>query len=135
MGHPQVVAALLSLTLVVSGCANLRWSVQRSLREPGERIETFPELVWEDLPLHTSWKRDNAEMLLRFFQQRARPQQLDLEAHPLLRGGFIEAAPGELEAAPLLSALMDNANISPQQKHSRSALIPVELMIAFIERS
>lgn len=48
MGHPQIVAALLSLILAASGCANLRWSVQRSLRDPGERIETFPELVWQE---------------------------------------------------------------------------------------
>ncbi|MBW2267547.1 MAG: hypothetical protein JRH16_03135 [Deltaproteobacteria bacterium] len=48
MGHPQIIAAALSLTLALSGCANLRWSLQRSFRDPGERIETFPEIVWDE---------------------------------------------------------------------------------------
>jgi hypothetical protein len=30
-----------------------------------------PELIWEDLPVYTSLKRDNAEMLRRFFQHQA----------------------------------------------------------------
>ena len=48
MGHPQVIAAALSLLLALTGCANLRWNLQRSLRDPGERIVDFPELVWEN---------------------------------------------------------------------------------------
>ena len=48
MDHPKVVAWLLALTLVVPGCASLRWSVQRSFRDPGEKLETFPEAVWEE---------------------------------------------------------------------------------------
>ena len=48
MGHPKVVAAALSLLLAVSGCANLRWNLQRSLRDPGERIVDFPEIVWNE---------------------------------------------------------------------------------------
>ena len=48
MGHPQVIAAALSLMLAVTGCANLRWNLQRSLRDPGEKIVAFPEIVWQE---------------------------------------------------------------------------------------
>lgn len=47
MGHPKVVGAVLALVLA-SGCASLRWSVQKSLRDPGERLTDFPEVVWEE---------------------------------------------------------------------------------------
>jgi hypothetical protein len=47
------VAALIGLLLAVSGCANLRANVQRSLRSPGERIETFPEQVWDEYKCDT----------------------------------------------------------------------------------
>jgi hypothetical protein len=30
------------------GCAGLRWSLQKAVRDPGEQIESFPEAVWEE---------------------------------------------------------------------------------------
>lgn len=48
MGHSKIVPWLVALTLLASGCASLRWGVQKSLRDPGEKLETFPELVWEE---------------------------------------------------------------------------------------
>lgn len=48
MGHPKTVSALLALLLALNGCASLRWSVERALREPGERLSDFPEEVWEE---------------------------------------------------------------------------------------
>ncbi len=53
MGHPQVVAALVCVGIALSGCASLRWNVQRAIREPGERIEAFPEIVWEEYECDT----------------------------------------------------------------------------------
>ena len=48
MGHSKVVALLVASALLASGCAGLRWSLQKSLRSPGERLESFPEAVWEE---------------------------------------------------------------------------------------
>jgi len=48
LGHTKIVLWLVALMLLQSGCASLRWGVQKSLRDPGERLETFPELVWEE---------------------------------------------------------------------------------------
>ncbi len=48
MGDSKVIAAALSLLLALSGCATLRWNLQHSLRAPGERIEDFPEVVWNE---------------------------------------------------------------------------------------
>jgi hypothetical protein len=30
------------------GCASMRWSVVKQFRTPGESLETFPEIVWEE---------------------------------------------------------------------------------------
>ena len=54
MGDSKVVAAVarwMAAVLAVAlatGCASLRWSVQKSLREPGERLSDFPEVVWAE---------------------------------------------------------------------------------------
>ncbi len=47
MGHRKKVIALIALTLCV-GCATARWSVVKLFRDPGESLETFPEIVWEE---------------------------------------------------------------------------------------
>jgi len=47
VGHSKVVA-LLTASLLAAGCASLRWTMQKSLRNPGERLESFPEEVWEE---------------------------------------------------------------------------------------
>jgi hypothetical protein len=47
LGDSKVIA-LLSVLMLMLGCATLRWQIQKSLREPGEEIETFPEAVWEE---------------------------------------------------------------------------------------
>lgn len=48
MGHSKtLIAALVGLTLI-PGCASLRWTVQKALREPGEALTAFPEAVWEE---------------------------------------------------------------------------------------
>ena len=49
MGDSKVVVLCAALALLVAGgCASLRWSVQKSLRSPGEKLESFPELVWDE---------------------------------------------------------------------------------------
>ena len=48
MGHSKIVPWLVALLLLVPGCASVRWGLQKSFRDPGERLETFPELVWEE---------------------------------------------------------------------------------------
>jgi hypothetical protein len=35
------------------GCAGVRWSLQKTFREPGEEIEAFPEAVWEEYDCET----------------------------------------------------------------------------------
>ena len=47
MGHHKVIALAVSLSLAL-GCASTRWAVQKSLRQPGESLEDFPEAVWEE---------------------------------------------------------------------------------------
>jgi hypothetical protein len=37
----------IALALCV-GCATARWSVVKLFRDPGESLETFPEVVWEE---------------------------------------------------------------------------------------
>ena len=39
--------ALIAMALCV-GCATARWSVVKLFRDPGESLETFPEVVWEE---------------------------------------------------------------------------------------
>jgi hypothetical protein len=39
--------ALIALTLCV-GCAGARWSVVKLFRDPGESLDAFPEIVWEE---------------------------------------------------------------------------------------
>jgi hypothetical protein len=48
----STLAVVLALALG-PGCAGLRWSLQKSLRDPGERLETFPEVVWEEYDCDT----------------------------------------------------------------------------------
>lgn len=47
MGHSKIVA-LLTVLLLATGCASMRWSLQKFMRKPGERLESFPEEVWEE---------------------------------------------------------------------------------------
>jgi hypothetical protein len=47
LGHSKVVALLAAL-LLATGCASVRWSLHKSLRDPGEHLESFPEEVWEE---------------------------------------------------------------------------------------
>ncbi len=47
MGHSKIIA-LVTVLLLAMGCASMRWSLQKSLRDPGERLESFPEEVWEE---------------------------------------------------------------------------------------
>jgi hypothetical protein len=36
------------MLLLATSCASVRWSLQKSLREPGEHLESFPEEVWAE---------------------------------------------------------------------------------------
>ncbi len=47
MDHRKKMIALIALALCV-GCATARWSVVKLFRDPGESLETFPEVVWEE---------------------------------------------------------------------------------------
>ena len=47
MDHRKTLAALIALTLC-TGCAPARWSVVKQFRNPGEKLETFPEQVWDE---------------------------------------------------------------------------------------
>jgi hypothetical protein len=47
LDHPKVAAWLL-LVVLASGCAPLRWSAQKALREQGARLTAFPEAVAEE---------------------------------------------------------------------------------------
>jgi hypothetical protein len=48
VGHSKIVAALALAALCASGCASLRWSLAKSLRQPGEALADFPEEVWAE---------------------------------------------------------------------------------------
>ena len=48
MGHSPLVATGLLLALLATGCASLPGVVLRTLRRPGERIASFPEVVWQE---------------------------------------------------------------------------------------
>ncbi len=52
MGHSKIIA-LVTVLLLAMGCASMRWSLQKSLRDPGERLESFPEEVWEEYDCDT----------------------------------------------------------------------------------
>jgi hypothetical protein len=52
VGHQTAIALLLFLVLS-TGCASMRWAVQKSLRDPGEVITDFPEVVWEEYDCDT----------------------------------------------------------------------------------
>jgi len=52
VGHQKALALLLCLALC-SGCANLRWALQKSMRDPGEVLTDFPEVVWEQYDCDT----------------------------------------------------------------------------------
>ncbi len=45
MGHPKVAAACLLLVGFTTGCASLRWSIQKAARTEGTRLAAFPEEV------------------------------------------------------------------------------------------
>jgi hypothetical protein len=47
VGHSKVIA-LFTVLLLAMGCASMRWALQKSLRDPGERLESFPEEVWAE---------------------------------------------------------------------------------------
>jgi hypothetical protein len=49
MGHPKALALALVLALATAtGCASVRWWVQKSMRSPGEDLVDFPETVWKE---------------------------------------------------------------------------------------
>jgi hypothetical protein len=48
MGHPKIVTLVAAVLALATGCAGLRWSMQKSLRNPGEHLEAFPEAVWQE---------------------------------------------------------------------------------------
>ena len=45
MGLPKVAAACLLLASFATGCASLRWSMQKATRKEGSRLLEFPEAV------------------------------------------------------------------------------------------
>jgi hypothetical protein len=45
LGHPKIAAACLLLVALGTGCASLRWSVQKAVRTEGAQLATFPEQV------------------------------------------------------------------------------------------
>jgi hypothetical protein len=47
LDHRKKLAALAALALC-AGCATARWSVVQQFRTPGEKLETFPEQVWDE---------------------------------------------------------------------------------------
>jgi hypothetical protein len=48
LGDPKVAAACLLLASLATGCAPLRWGVQKAWREQGARLADFPEAVAEE---------------------------------------------------------------------------------------
>lgn len=42
------VATLLVALALASGCTSVYWAVKKSLRSPGEKLEDFPEKVWNE---------------------------------------------------------------------------------------
>ena len=48
MGDPKVAALGLLLASLATGCASLRWSVQKAMREEGAHLAAFPEAVAEE---------------------------------------------------------------------------------------
>jgi hypothetical protein len=48
LDHPKIAAACLLLGALATGCASLRWSVQKAVREEGARMTAFPEEVAEE---------------------------------------------------------------------------------------
>ena len=52
LGHSKVVA-LVTVLMLSLGCASLRWSLQKAFREEGDRLESFPEEVWEEYDCET----------------------------------------------------------------------------------
>ena len=47
MDHRKILATLAALTLC-AGCGTARWSVVKQFRTPGEKLDTFPERVWDE---------------------------------------------------------------------------------------
>ncbi len=47
MDHRKTLATLAALTLC-AGCGAARWSVVKQFRTPGEKLDTFPERVWDE---------------------------------------------------------------------------------------
>ncbi|MCH2171159.1 hypothetical protein MK489_10280 [Myxococcota bacterium] len=47
MGDSKVIAGLLAAVCAL-GCANLRWQVEKSLRQEGTVNRAFPEVVWDE---------------------------------------------------------------------------------------
>jgi hypothetical protein len=48
LGHSKIAAPCLLLAALATGCASLRWSVQKAVREEGARLAEFPEAVAEE---------------------------------------------------------------------------------------
>jgi len=47
LGHPKRLVAL-TVAILLCGCASLRWSMTKALRDPGEQLRSFPEEVWDE---------------------------------------------------------------------------------------
>jgi len=47
MDHRTKLIALLASALCL-GCAAARWSLLKPFREPGEKLESFPDVVWRE---------------------------------------------------------------------------------------
>ena len=46
MGHSKTLIALLFVLLAAPGCASVRYTLQKTFRQPGERLGSFPDVVW-----------------------------------------------------------------------------------------
>jgi hypothetical protein len=47
LDHPKALSLLVAVSLAC-GCAGVRWSLQKALRDPGEVLQSFPEEVWQE---------------------------------------------------------------------------------------
>jgi hypothetical protein len=47
LGYRKKLAVLAALTLC-TGCGAARWSVVKQFRSPGEKLDAFPEQVWDE---------------------------------------------------------------------------------------
>ena len=48
MGHPKTLITLILLACSVVGCAATRWGFTKLMRDPGDRMQAFPDEIWEE---------------------------------------------------------------------------------------